>query len=55
MTMQSLLLREIDNERNLIQSLQSIPDLDDLSKNQIRQRVYEEQARLMYLDELEKA
>ena len=55
MTLEHILSQEIDNERNLIQSLQSIPDLDDLSKNQIRQRVYEEQARLMYLDELEKA
>ena len=55
MTMQSLLLREIDNERNLIQSLKSVPDLDDLSRDQIRQRVYEEQARLSYLEELERA
>ena len=55
MTLEQILSREIDNERHLIQSLESIPDLDELSKNQIRQRVYEEQARLMYLDELEKA
>lgn len=55
MTLDAVLLREIDNERNLIRLLKSLPDLDDLSKDQIRLRVYEEQIRLRYLEELENA
>lgn len=53
MNLQEILDQEINTEQQIIQELNNRSDLDDQSKQQIRDRVYDTYRNLIYLNELE--
>ena len=55
MTFDDLLAQEIQRERDIVRSIRELDQLDDLSKEMIRIRIYQSQKELIYLNELEQA
>ena len=53
MNLETILAREIHTEQKIIQELKERSDLDDQSKQQIRDRVYDTYRNLIFLNELE--
>ena len=55
MTFDDLLAQEIQRERDLVRRIRELDGLDDLSKEMIRLRIYENQKQIINLNELERA
>jgi hypothetical protein len=55
MTFDDLLAQEIQREREMIKRIRELDGLDDLSKEMIRLRIYENQKQIINLNELERA
>ncbi|MBE1287940.1 MAG: hypothetical protein GJ671_09525 [Alteromonadaceae bacterium] len=55
MTFDDLLVQEIQRERDLVKRIRDLDQLDDLSKEMIRLRIYENQKQLINLNEFERA
>ena len=54
MTFDDLLAQEIQREREMIKRIRELDGLDDLSKEMIRLRIYENQKQIINLNELER-
>jgi hypothetical protein len=54
MTFDDLLAQEIQRERDLVRRIRELDGLDDLSKEMIRLRIYENQKQIINLNELER-
>lgn len=55
MKLDDILTTEIDAERQYIRRIMDLKEMDDLSREMIRLRVYETYKQLIYLNELEQA